>query len=312
MVAATAMDPWATQDLMDNPVTSVYIFTGLWKACVRQSSGFTECRPYFTILGLPDKMAAMLLQLIGFMLSALGLFLISAATVMDMWSLQDRSGTVVTNFYTYAGLWASCVGTSYGTTQCRPYFTILGLPALLQAVRALMIVGIILGAIGCMTAIFALKCLKMGSMEDNVKATMTLAAGIMNLLAGVCGVAGVSAFANLIVQSFRFNILTEGNFSLAGGGGMGGMSGGLRPQYTFGPALFVGWIGSAILVVGGVLMCLACRGMTPQEQRYDGMAYKAPSQRTGYRSEVRPQPSYNASYKASSMEARPNQRFDYV
>ncbi|CAL8392762.1 unnamed protein product [Boreogadus saida] len=53
MVVATAMDPWATQDLMDNPVTSVYIFSGLWKACVRQSSGFTECRPYFTIMGLP-------------------------------------------------------------------------------------------------------------------------------------------------------------------------------------------------------------------------------------------------------------------
>lgn len=59
------------------------------------------------------------------------------------------------------------------------------LSALLQAVRALMIVGIVLGAIGCLIAIFALKCLKMGNMEDNIKATMTLAAGIMFLLAGV-------------------------------------------------------------------------------------------------------------------------------
>lgn len=69
-----------------------------------------------------------MIQLIGFMLSALGVFLISAATAMDMWSLQDRSFTIVTNVYTYSGLWNSCVGTSYGTTQCRPYFTILGLP----------------------------------------------------------------------------------------------------------------------------------------------------------------------------------------
>ena len=60
MVVATAMDPWATQDLMDNPVTSVYIFSGLWKACVRQSSGFTECRPYFTILGLPGTLPSVL------------------------------------------------------------------------------------------------------------------------------------------------------------------------------------------------------------------------------------------------------------
>ena len=46
--------------------------------------------------------------------------------------------------------------------------------------------------------------------------------------------------------------------------------------------------------------------------RYNGMGYKAPSQRTGYRSEVRPQTNYNASYKANSVEGRPNQRFDYV
>ncbi|KAJ3599013.1 hypothetical protein NHX12_032976 [Muraenolepis orangiensis] len=195
-------------------------------------------------------MAASMLQLIGFLLSALGLFLISSATSMNMWSLQDRSGTIVTNMYTYAGLWASCVGTSYGTTQCRPYYSILGLPALLQAVRALMIVGIVLGAIGCVTAIFALKCLKMGSMEDSVKATMTLACGIMNLL--------------------------------------------------------------AVCFHGTLLMCVACRGMVPEEERYDGMGYKAPSQRTGYRAEGKTQHSYNASYKANSMDTRPNQRFDYV
>lgn len=72
-----------------------------------------------------------LLQLLGFLLSLLGYFLVCAATAMDEWSLQDRSLSVVTNFFTYAGLWRSCVGTSYGTTQCRPYFSILGLPGTL-------------------------------------------------------------------------------------------------------------------------------------------------------------------------------------
>lgn len=47
-----------------------------------------------------------------------------------------------------------------------------------------MIVGIVFGAIGCLVAIFALKCLKMGNMEDGIKATMTLTAGILFLLAG--------------------------------------------------------------------------------------------------------------------------------
>uniref|UniRef100_A0AAY4D800 Claudin n=1 Tax=Denticeps clupeoides TaxID=299321 RepID=A0AAY4D800_9TELE len=186
-------------------------------------------------------MAATMFQIIGFMLAGIGHFLTCSATAMDMWSLQDRSLTVVTNFYTYSGLWRSCVGTSYGTEQCRPYYTILGLPGLFQAVRALMIVGIVLGAIGVLIAIFALKCLKMGNMEDNVKATMTLTSGVMFILGGICGIAGVSIFANLIVTNFMF---TTYSYSEVG-------------VYTFGSALFVGWVGGGVLVVGGVLMCVA-------------------------------------------------------
>lgn len=53
IIAATGMDQWATEDLYDNPVTAIYSYSGLWRSCVRQSSGLTECRPYFTILGLP-------------------------------------------------------------------------------------------------------------------------------------------------------------------------------------------------------------------------------------------------------------------
>lgn len=54
-ITATGMDMWSTQDLYDNPVTSVFQYEGLWRSCVRQSSGFTECRPFFTILGLPGR-----------------------------------------------------------------------------------------------------------------------------------------------------------------------------------------------------------------------------------------------------------------
>lgn len=55
IMAATGMDQWATQDLNDSIITAVYSYSGLWRSCFRQSSGFTECRPYFTILGLPGN-----------------------------------------------------------------------------------------------------------------------------------------------------------------------------------------------------------------------------------------------------------------
>ncbi|GAB0193389.1 claudin-18 [Grus japonensis] len=55
IIASTCMDQWSTQDLYNNPVTAVFNYQGLWRTCVRESSGFTECRGYFTILGLPDN-----------------------------------------------------------------------------------------------------------------------------------------------------------------------------------------------------------------------------------------------------------------
>lgn len=55
IIAATCMDQWSTQDLYNNPVTAVFNYQGLWRSCVRESSGFTECRGYFTMLGLPGE-----------------------------------------------------------------------------------------------------------------------------------------------------------------------------------------------------------------------------------------------------------------
>ncbi|XP_041751670.1 claudin-18 isoform X2 [Coregonus clupeaformis] len=152
------------------------------------------------------------------------------------------------------------------------------IPGTFQAVRALMIVGIVLGVIGAMIALFSLKCLKMGSMEDSSKAKMTLTAGVMFIIAGICAISGASIYANQIVASF---MMTTYNPNYGGGMGegmgMGGMGGGnMTPRYTFGPALFVAWIGAALLLLGGILKCVAFRGLQPDKSTYTGVAYKAP------------------------------------
>lgn len=38
-------------------------------------------------------------------------------------------------------------------------------------------------------------------------------------------------------------------------------------RYTFGSALFVGWVSGGLLLVGGIVMCIACKGMVPEETR---------------------------------------------
>ncbi|XP_062852560.1 claudin-18-like [Trichomycterus rosablanca] len=255
-------------------------------------------------------MAVTMCQAMGFVLGLLGVGGVIAATSMDMWSTEDLYDNPVTSVYSYAGLWRSCVRQSSGFTECRPYFTILGLPGLFQGVRALMIVAIVLGVIGVLVAIFALKCLRMGNMEQRVKATMTLTAGAMFIIGGICAIAGVSMFANLIVTNFALTTYTAGNGLGLGSTGFVGSP--LTPRYTFGAALFVGWIGGAVLFVAGIMLCLACRGMMPDD-RYEGQAaYKAATHSNIYRSEGHPK-TYDEAYKPQSMEGRrSNQRFDYV
>ncbi|XP_036410722.1 claudin-18-like [Megalops cyprinoides] len=258
-------------------------------------------------------MAVTLCQVMGFVLGILGIAGIIASTVMDQWSTEDLYSNPVTAVYNYYGLWRSCVRQSSGFTECRPYFTILGLPGLFQAVRALMIVGIVIGTIGILIAIFALKCIRMGAMEDTAKANMTLTSGIMFALAGVCAIAGASVFANFIVTTFMMTSFTSPVGGFSGMADIGGLGGSLTPRYTFGPALFVGWVGGAVMLVGGVMMCLACKGMVPEKPRFNTVAYKAPSHNTIYKSEDKHRLTYNESFKARSEDGRrSNQKFDYV
>nr|XP_019603461.1 PREDICTED: claudin-18 isoform X2 [Rhinolophus sinicus] len=221
-------------------------------------------------------MAVTACQGLGFVVSLTGIAGIIAATCMDQWSTQDLYNNPVTAVFNYQGLWRSCVRESSGFTECRGYFTLLGLPAMLQAVRALMIVGIVLGVIGVLVSIFALKCIRIGSMEDSAKAKMTLTSGIMFIISGLCAIAGVSVFANMLVTNFWMS--TANMFT-----GMGGMVQTVQTRYTFGSALFVGWVAGGLTLIGGVMMCIACRGLVPEETNYKAVSYHASGPNVAYK-----------------------------
>ncbi|XP_048190943.1 claudin-18 [Perognathus longimembris pacificus] len=221
-------------------------------------------------------MSVTVCQGLGFVVSALGLAGVVAATCMDQWSTQDLYNNPVTAVFNYQGLWRSCVRESSGFTECRGYFTLLGLPAMLQAVRALMIVGIVLGVIGILVSIFALKCIRIGSMEDSAKAKMTLTSGILFIISGVCAIIGVSVFANMLVTNFW---MSTANMY----GSMGGMVQTVQTRYTFGAALFVGWVAGGLTLIGGVMMCIACRGLTPDDSNYKAVSYHASGHNVAYK-----------------------------
>ncbi|XP_069624225.1 claudin-18 isoform X2 [Ranitomeya imitator] len=260
-------------------------------------------------------MALALCQCLGFFLAAIGVAGITAATVMNQWSTQDLYNNPVTETFNFQGLWQSCIRDSSGYTECRSYFTILGLPAMFQAVRALMIVGIVLGAIGLLISIFALKCIRIGSMEDAAKANITLTSGVMFIVAGLCSIIGVSVFANMLVTNFWMttsSMYTGG--AISGMGGMGGLQT-LQTRYTFGSALFVGWVAGGVTLIGGVMMCIACRGLMPEETKYKGVSYHVSAKSAGYKTSVYEDKSkksiYNESRRSEDGKSYPS-KYDYV
>ncbi|XP_027506448.1 claudin-18 isoform X2 [Corapipo altera] len=256
-------------------------------------------------------MSVTICQSMGFVVSALGIGGIIASTCMDQWSTQDLYNNPVTAVFNYQGLWRTCVRESSGFTECRGYFTILGLPAMFQAVRALMIVGIVLGILGLLVCIFALKCIRIGTMEDSAKANMTLTSGIMFIVAGLCAITGVSVFANMLVTNFWMS--TTSMYQ--------GMQN-VQNRYTFGSALFVGWVAGGLALVGGIMMCLACRGLIPEESRYKAVSYKASGQNISYRTgpykgyepdpKTRKGPGYEEAPRSEEERRSYPSKYDYV
>ena len=55
LIAATAMNNWSVKDRQGDVVTSVYTYKGLWKDCETTSSGLTECRPLYGLLGFSGR-----------------------------------------------------------------------------------------------------------------------------------------------------------------------------------------------------------------------------------------------------------------
>lgn len=51
LIAATAINKWSVKDRQGEVITSVYTYKGLWQDCETTSSGLTECRPLYGILG---------------------------------------------------------------------------------------------------------------------------------------------------------------------------------------------------------------------------------------------------------------------
>ncbi|XP_059850489.1 claudin-15a isoform X2 [Hypanus sabinus] len=140
-----------------------------------------------------------------------------------------------------------------------------------RASQALMIISIILGFFAAIVSLFGLQCIQFGTTDPVAKARMATAGGSLYILAALCALVPVSWYAFNITQQF-YDPIYPGT------------------KYELGPGLYIGWAGASLQLIGGIVLCLACRRTSGGTREYS-YNYRAPRSMVGrvsknYASEV--------------------------
>uniref|UniRef100_A0A8C2X1K7 Claudin n=1 Tax=Cyclopterus lumpus TaxID=8103 RepID=A0A8C2X1K7_CYCLU len=180
------------------------------------------------------------LQVVGLLLGLVSWCLQSSCTSSQVWKVRSQQESVSSSQWQFEGLWMSCVATALGSLQCSRFRTVLGLPAHLQACRALMILSLLVGLASIIVSILGLKCTRIGRASEHLKDQIALSGGVLFILSGVFTLTAVSWFAARVIQDFYDPLY-----------------GGVR--FELGTGLYLGWAASFLAVLGGSLLCCSCR-----------------------------------------------------
>uniref|UniRef100_A0A8D1C6J8 Claudin n=1 Tax=Sus scrofa TaxID=9823 RepID=A0A8D1C6J8_PIG len=141
------------------------------------------------------------LQLLGFILAFLGWIGSIVSTALPQWKIYSYAGdNIVTAQAIYEGLWMSCVSQSTGQIQCKVFDSLLNLNSTLQATRALMVIGILLGLIAIFVATVGMKCMKCMEDDEVQKMWMAVIGGVIFLISDM-NLVRLSSLAGLLLLS---------------------------------------------------------------------------------------------------------------
>ena len=186
------------------------------------------------------------LELLGMVLCVMGWLLAIVACALPMWRVTAFIGAnIVTSQTSWEGIWMNCVVQSTGQMQCKVYDSMLPLPQDLQAARALTIISVLVGVVGILLAVAGGKCTNCVE-DESAKSKVGVASGVVFIIAGVLCLIPVCWTANTVIQEFYNPLVVSAQ------------------KRELGAALYIGWGASALLLIGGGLLCANC----PKEDTY--------------------------------------------
>ncbi|XP_072318308.1 claudin-6-like [Eucyclogobius newberryi] len=202
---------------------------------------------------------ALVLQLVGLVLGLLSWGLTSSCTSSHHWKVKSQMESVSASQWTFEGLWMSCAAASTGSTQCSRFKTVLGLPVHVQVCRGLMILALVLDLVSGLVSALGLKCTRLSGVSDQTKAQLTLSGGVLYILSGLSSLTAVSLYASRVIQDF---------YSPAYGG----------VRFELGAALYQGWSGAGLALLGGSLLCCSLRNQRHSAPPHYSVKFTSDSQ----------------------------------
>uniref|UniRef100_A0A3Q3B5Y7 Claudin n=1 Tax=Kryptolebias marmoratus TaxID=37003 RepID=A0A3Q3B5Y7_KRYMA len=173
-------------------------------------------------------------------MAAIGWLLVVVVCGLPMWKVSAFIGAnIITAQTIWEGLWMNCVVQSTGQMQCKVYDSVLALPQDLQAARAMIIISILLGIFGVAMSIAGGKCTNCIEVEQS-KSKVCIASGVLFVTSGLLCLISVSWSAHTIINNFYNPLLLNAQ------------------KYEIGAGLYIGWAATALLLMGGGLLCWNC------------------------------------------------------
>ncbi|NWW27039.1 CLD19 protein, partial [Falcunculus frontatus] len=185
-------------------------------------------------------MASSSLQICALLLALAGFATVLVTTMSSRWKVLDTTTELVTADWVSEGLWMDCAVTAVGSVECKKFLYMLSSDPHIQACRALMITSILLGFLATVLSLLGLKCTNIGLTDEDGKMKFTVTGGFLFILGGLCSMVAISWYAAMITAQF-FNQLYAGT------------------KYELGGALYLGWAGSILYILGGILLTCSCR-----------------------------------------------------
>ncbi|XP_029005458.1 claudin-9-like [Betta splendens] len=183
-------------------------------------------------------MASTGLQLLGLVLAVLGWVCGALVCAAPLWRVSAFvGGELVIAQVTWEGLWMNCLSQTTGQIQCKTYDSTLALPASAQAARGLTVLALLLCFLALVLGVAGAKCthcMEGGSQAS--KAWLGRLAGALFLVASLTYLIPISWTAHAIIRDFYDPTVAA------------------PLKRELGPALYLGWGTSVLLLVGGSLL----------------------------------------------------------